>query len=76
MAGGNAMGREIQMTLACGKCGSRAVIGDRAWNNSMGQRILALKCLTCGNRQEEGVPCRWPFFEKSTDKHGKKRAAA
>jgi ribosomal protein L44E len=66
MAAHDAEERQIQMTLTCGKCGSKAIVSDNMYNHSMAQIVLALKCLICGNRQEEGAPCRWPFFEGDT----------
>ena len=49
------------MGLKCGKCGSKAVMQDVAWDDS--QNVRSLKCVCCGNRQEEGFPCRWPFLD-------------
>lgn len=59
MTARNAEEKRIRMTLTCGKCGSKAIVSDNDHDHS----VPALKCLICGNRQEEGVPCRWPFFE-------------
>jgi len=64
MASHNA--RQIQTSLTCRKCGSKAIVSDNDHNHSMAGRVHALKCLICGNRQEKGVPCRWPFFEGDT----------
>ncbi len=58
--------QRIRTTLICGKCGSKAIISENGNNDSMPQRIRALKCLICGNRQEQGAPCRWPFFQEET----------
>ena len=66
MASISAKERQIEMTLTCGKCGSRAIASDNVYNHSAAQTVFALKCLICGNRQEEGVPCRWPFFGGET----------
>src|SRR5271157_1819039 len=54
--------QRIRTTLICGKCGSKAIVSENGNNDSNPQRIRALKCLICGNRQEQGAPCRWPFF--------------
>ena len=59
--------QRIRVTLTCGKCGSKAIVSENGNNDSMPQRIRALKCLICGNRQEQGAPCRWPFFQEGTD---------
>ncbi len=67
MSAGNATERQIQPILTCGKCGSKAVVSDDAYNHTMTQRVLSLRCLICGNRQEEGVACRWPFFCEEND---------
>ena len=61
--------REIS-SIACGKCGSKAVVAD----NQTNQSVPALKCLICGNRQEEGVPCRWPFFKEGAPPVGDEHA--
>jgi len=60
MSARNAEERQIRMTLTCGKCGSKAIVSD----NDNSYAVPALKCLICGNRQEEGTPCRWPFFQE------------
>ena len=60
MTAHNAEERQIKMTLTCGKCGSNAIVSD----NDNSYVVPALKCLICGNRQEEGIPCRWPFFQE------------
>ncbi len=65
----------LEKTLRCGKCGSTAIVTDNDYNHSMSQRIFALKCLVCGNRQEEGVSCRWPFFQEQSVSRGPKREA-
>ncbi len=64
MSARNAEERQIRMTLTCGKCGSKAIVSD----NDNSYAVPALKCLICGNRQEEGVACRWPFFQEGTDR--------
>jgi hypothetical protein len=64
MSACNAAERQVRMTLRCGKCGSKAIVSD----NDNSYAVSALKCLICGNRQEEGVPCRWPFFEEDTSR--------
>jgi len=51
---------QMRITLTCGKCGSKAIVSD----NDNSYAVPALKCLICGNRQEEGTPCRWPFFQE------------
>lgn len=66
----NATERQIQASLTCGKCGSTAVVCDDAFNHTMTQRVFSLKCLICGNRQEEGIPCRWPFFSEENGTTG------
>jgi hypothetical protein len=58
--------QRMRTTLTCGKCGSKAIVSENGNNDSMPQRIRALKCLICGNRQEQGAPCRWPFFQEET----------
>jgi hypothetical protein len=65
--------QRIRTTLICGKCGSKAIISENGNNDSMPQRIRALKCLICGNRQEQGAPCRWPFFHKETGNSSEER---
>jgi hypothetical protein len=62
MTARNAAERQIRITLTCGKCGSKAIVSDNDKNHA----VPALKCLICGNRQEEGVPCRWPFFHEES----------
>jgi hypothetical protein len=62
----------IRTTLACGKCGSKAIVSENG-NDSTQYRIHALKCLVCGNRQEQGTPCRWPFFQEETGNSSKQR---
>ncbi|HVN25369.1 MAG TPA: hypothetical protein VMT71_15455 [Syntrophorhabdales bacterium] len=52
------------ITLTCGKCGSKAVVSEKEHSNAITQRISAIRCLICGNRQEPGAPCRWPFFDE------------
>ena len=69
MAARNAEERQIRMALTCGKCGSKAIVTDNDYNHS----APALKCLICGNRQEEGVPCRWPFFQEDTGRSAVQR---
>ena len=62
MASRSVRERQIQTSLTCRKCGSRAIVSDND-HNALAGKVHALKCLICGNRQEKGVPCRWPFFE-------------
>ncbi len=66
MSAQNEEERRVQKTVQCGKCGSKAIVAENDYNHVMSQRIPALKCLVCGNRQEEGARCRWPFFEEET----------
>jgi len=65
--------QHIRTTLACGKCGSKAIVSENGNYDSTQYRIRALKCLICGNRQEQGVPCRWPFFQEETGNASKQR---
>jgi len=65
--------QRIRTTLICGKCGSKAIVSENGNNDSMPQRIRALKCLICGNRQEQEAPCRWPFFQEETGNSSEQR---
>lgn len=58
---------ERQPGLTCGKCGSKAITCENGHDDSLPQRVIALKCLICGNRQEKGAACRWPFFQEGTE---------
>ena len=67
---------QMRITLTCGKCGSKAIVSDNQHNKQHTHVVRALKCLICGNRQEKGAPCRWPFFEEGTGRsamHGETR---
>ncbi len=54
----------VQTNIICGKCGSTSIVSENGNTDAMPQRIRALRCLICGNRQEEGAACRWPFFNE------------
>ncbi len=58
--------QHIRITTTCGKCGSKAIVSENGNSDPARHRIRALKCMICGNRQEQGVPCRWPFFQEET----------
>lgn len=67
---------ERQSGLICGKCGSKAITCENGHDDSLPQRVIALKCLICGNRQEKGTACRWPFFQEGTASDAGKPEAA